>query len=435
MKNANKTWQNWNGNIKHTYEKIYYPKSEPELRRIIANSAKVRVVGAGHSTSDIAGGTDTLISLKKYNRIKNIDHKNKRITIESGAMLSDLLDELSKLKWTIPCLPDISSISIGGAIATATHGTSDEGYILSQYVVALRLITADGQIQIIDELNDNMAAVRVSLGVLGIISEVTFQCTEEYILHIKERPIRDKVWVDKFDMLARNHDFFRVLWLPHTGFGYVITGDKVTDYQSIKQKKGPRHLKYRRYLSTKLYEICFNYPRFSVYINKLIFLLFYTFKKEHSGNLYETTVTKVRGKGTSEITEWTVARDNFHDLFVELKKEFESHNNIAYAHIPMDIRIVKRDNSWLSYAYQRDIVTVGLTCRVPSKADEYEAFRSIERIFLKYQGRPHWAKKFLADGKILSGLYPKWSDFLELRESLDPKKKFLNKYLLKVFTQ
>jgi L-gulonolactone oxidase len=428
----NKIWLNWNGNVKHSYKEMFLPQSEQELSSIVAKAQKVRVVGAGHSSSDIAGGTETLVSLEKYNRVRNIDYEKKQITIESGAMLSDLLDELNNLGWTIPCLPDISSITIGGAVATATHGTSKNGYILSQYLVACRLVTANGQIRTFDESDEEINALRVSIGVLGIISEATFQCTEQYVLHIKERPVRDHIWLNKFDMLVENHDFFRILWLPHTGFGYVITGDKVTEYRNIKQNKGPIHLKHRRYLSTKLYELCFKYPRLSIYINKLIFLLFFTFKKEHTGNLYEATVTKTRGNGASEMSEWTVSRKNFKRLFLELKKEFESHDNQAYAHIPMDIRVIKKDNSWLSYAYKRDIVTIGLTCRVPSRAEKYEAFGVIEKLFLKYQGRPHWAKKFLADSQTLSTLYPKWTDFLRLREIMDPGKKFLNKYLERI---
>ncbi len=431
--NKNQIWKNWNGNIQHEYRNMYFPKSEKELSNIVAKAKKVRVVGAGHSTSDIAAGTETLINLKNFNKIVTIDLERKQITIQSGVMLSDLLNELNRFNWAIPCLPDIGSITIGGAISTATHGTAENGYILSEYMVKCRVITATGEIKIFETTDEEMNAIRVSLGTLGILSEITLQCEEEFFLHMKERPIKDNLWLNNFDMLARNHDFFRILWLPHTGFGYVITGDKVTEYQTIKNNKGPRHLKYRRYVSTKLYELCFRYPRLSVYINKLIFFFFYTFKKEHAGNLYDTTVTKVRGKGTSEITEWTVSREKFKELFLELKKEFESHDNKAYAHIPMDIRIIKEDKSWLSYAYNCNIVTMGLTCRVPSKADEYEAFRTIEKIFLKYNGRPHWAKKFLANKQVLSQLYPKWNEFTELRKSMDPEEKFLNKYLSNIF--
>ena len=62
----------------------------------------------------------------------------------------------------------------------------------------------------------------------------------------------------------------------------------------------------------------------------------------------------------------------------------------------------------------------------------YEAFKSVEKIFLKHGGRPHWGKRFSAKDVELSRVYPKWEAFKELRSNLDPTNKFLNPYLAKL---
>ena len=101
----------------------------------------------------------------------------------------------------------------------------------------------------------------------------------------------------------------------------------------------------------------------------------------------------------------------------------------------MDVRFVQRDKSWLSYAYNEDIVTMGCVCRNASAADQYEAFKTVEDIFIKHGGRPHWGKRFLAKDKELTQLYPKWNDFKQLRKELDPTNKFLNTYLTILFNE
>lgn len=101
----------------------------------------------------------------------------------------------------------------------------------------------------------------------------------------------------------------------------------------------------------------------------------------------------------------------------------------------MDVRFVQKDNAWLSYAYKEDIVTMGCVSRNAATADTYEAFKSVERIFLKHGGRPHWGKRFAAKDAQLSKIYPKWEDFKELRRELDPTNKFLNPYLSKLVNE
>jgi L-gulonolactone oxidase len=125
--------------------------------------------------------------------------------------------------------------------------------------------------------------------------------------------------------------------------------------------------------------------------------------------------------------------DRFNELFAELRARLESTANTAYAHIPMDIRFLSADATWLSTAYDRDIVTVGCVTRNPEHADEYAAFDMVEDLFLSYGGRPHWAKRFKAKATELRPVYPRWDDFVELRRRMDPDNKLLNPYLAELF--
>lgn len=428
MKQKN-TWVSWNENVKHTYTSLYKITSEEKLREVVAENDKIRFFGSKQSSADIAAGTDALIDMTSYNKIVSYDYNKKTVTVQSGLILGDFLEAIEAVGWCIPCLPDINTITIGGALATGTHGTS--GKLLSEYMIECTLVLADGSIKTITEEDDLMDAVRVSLGMLGVMSTITFKCEKSYTLHVKERPEKDSEWLPKIKSRLKEHDFLRILWLPHTDKGYVITGDKIKPDTKIVENNGPKFLKHRRNASKILYKYSHIYPWITSIANKILAKAFFSSKKEHKGTLYQATVTKSRGS-TLELAEWTIALDKFPQVFDELKTEINKWSNKSFIHIPMDVRFVKKDTSWLSYAYKKDIVTMGCVSRNAATADTYEAFKSVEKIFLKYGGRPHWGKRFSAKDAELSRVYPKWEAFKELRSNLDPTNKFLNPYLTKL---
>jgi len=425
----NGTWVSWNENLKYNYKTKYSITSEEELQEVVAQNEKIRFFGSKQSSADIAAGTDALIDMTSYNKIVSYDYNRKTITVQSGLILSELLESIEAVGWCIPCLPDINTITIGGALATGTHGTS--GKLLSEYMIECNLVLADGSVKTITEDDDLIDAVRVSLGMLGVMSTITFQCEPAYTLHVKEGPESDSEWLPKIKDRLKKHDFLRVLWLPHTDKGYVITGDKIAPDTEVIENQGPKYLKYRRTASKILYKYSHVFPWITAIANKLLYLGFFSSKKEHKGTLYQATVTKSRGS-TLELAEWTIGLDKFPQVFEELKTEINKWSNKSFIHIPMDVRFVYQDKSWLSYAYGQDTVTMGCVSRNAATADTYEAFKSVEKIFIKHGGRPHWGKRFAAKDAELTQIYPKWEDFKELRSELDPTNKFLNPYLTKL---
>ncbi|MEE9409029.1 MAG: D-arabinono-1,4-lactone oxidase [Polaribacter sp.] len=430
--NKNGVWTSWNENITYNYKSLYKVISEKELQEVVKKSDKIRVFGNKQSSADIASGAATLIDIRSYNKIISFNDSEKTITVQSGIILGDLLETIEEKGWCIPCLPDINTITIGGALATGTHGTS--GHLLSEYMIKCKIVLAEGSIKEITETDELINAVRVSLGVLGVLSEVTFKCEPIYTLHIKEGPENDTEWLPKIKERLKKHAFLRILWLPHTDKGYVITGDKIDSNKEITEDLGSEFLKHRRKASKILYKYTHVFPWFTAIANKLLYRGFFSSTKEHKGSLYLATVTKSRGS-TLELAEWTIGLDIFPTVFEELKTEINKWSNKSFIHIPMDIRFVYKDKSWLSYAYKQDTVTTGCVSRNAATADTYEAFKSIEKIFLKHGGKPHWAKRFVAKDIELSKVYDKWEDFKALRRELDPTNKFLNPYLTEIFNE
>ncbi|GIV42949.1 MAG: hypothetical protein KatS3mg035_0072 [Bacteroidia bacterium] len=59
-------------------------------------------------------------------------------------------------------------------------------------------------------------------------------------------------------------------------------------------------------------------------------------------------------------------------------------------------------------------------------------FRGAEEIFLSYGGRPHWGKMHTQKADYLKTKYPKWQDFLQVRQEMDPEGLFLNNHLKEI---
>ena len=428
----NGVWTSWNENLTYKYKSLYRITTEKELQEVVAKKDKIRFFGTKQSSADIAAGIDTLIDITSYNKILSYNETERTVTVQSGVILGDLLEAIEAKGWCIPCLPDINTITIGGALATGTHGTS--GHLLCEYMTSCTLVLANGSLKTVPKSDTLMQAVRVSLGALGVISTVTFSCEPIYTLHVKEGPENDSEWLPKIKERLQKHDFLRILWLPHTDKGYVITGDKIAPETKITENLGPKYLKHRRKASKILYKYSHVFPWITAIANRLLYKGFFSANKEYKGSLYQATVTKSRG-ATLELAEWTIGLDRFPLVFDELKTEINKWSNKSFIHIPMDIRFIYKDKSWLSYAYQEDTVTMGCVSRNAATADTYEAFKTIETIFLKYGGKPHWGKRFTAKDAALSKIYSKWEDFKQLRHRMDPTNKFLNPYLSKLFNE
>ena len=85
----------------------------------------------------------------------------------------------------------------------------------------------------------------------------------------------------------------------------------------------------------------------------------------------------------------------------------------------------------MSPFYQRDSVSISI--HQYYKQDPRLLFDVIEPILQHYQGRPHWGKMHSMSSAQLKLLYPKWHDFMDIRDRLDPSYKFLNPYLESLF--
>jgi len=98
-----------------------------------------------------------------------------------------------------------------------------------------------------------------------------------------------------------------------------------------------------------------------------------------------------------------------------------------------EIYAAKSNNFWLSPSYQTDVIRIDVFWFAHSNADPTAFFQQFWNLLQPYSYRPHWGKFLPAgDGPLgvsyLQSRYPKWSQWMQLREKLDPCQVFLNDY-------
>jgi FAD/FMN-containing dehydrogenase len=98
---------------------------------------------------------------------------------------------------------------------------------------------------------------------------------------------------------------------------------------------------------------------------------------------------------------------------------------------PIEVRLLPPEDAWLSMAYGRDTAFIAVHVFHPEPHEEY--FGAVEEVLASVGGRPHWGKLHTRDATYLEGVYPRFGDFLALRDRMDPERRFANAYTDRVF--
>ena len=92
-------WSNWAGNQRCAPDEIVHPAGTDDLVAIVTRAAatgrRVKVVGSGHSFTDVACTDGVLVQLDRHQRLLAVDRERLQVTVQAGIVLSDLNDTLA----------------------------------------------------------------------------------------------------------------------------------------------------------------------------------------------------------------------------------------------------------------------------------------------------------------------------------------------------
>ena len=385
-------WTNWSGSVTCQPDRFVCPETETEITDLVRSAATegrcVRALGAGHSSSPLVVTDDVLISMQSFSGLIDHDSDRHQATIRAGTRLGEAGEALFEVGLAFHNLGDIDRQTVAGAFAVGTHGSGKTLRNLSCLLVGGRVVTGDGGVRefSIEDDPELTSALQVSLGALGILTEVRLHLLPAYELHRQEWCTQIEDCLAHLPELVEGNRTMDFYWYPRS--------DEAKIRLLNLPDEGMTNLPYARLI-------------------------------QDQRDWSHRVIAQERDLRFEEI-EYALPAEAGPGCFAALRKRVkERHRQIVGWRVLY--RTVASDNALLSPAFGRETVTISVHQNASLPYQDY--FDDVEPIFRAYGGRPHWGKKHSLTARDLRPLYPGWERFQAIRREIDPAGTFLTPQL------
>jgi L-gulonolactone oxidase len=398
------------------------------VQKAAEDGLTVKAVGSGHSFTSIAATDGVLIRPQLLTGIRKIDRDAMTVTVEAGTPLKRLNMALAREGLSLTNMGDIMEQTVSGATSTGTHGTGRESASIAAQIRGLELVTADGSVLTCSakENPEVFAAARIGLGALGIVTAITFAVEPVFLLTAREEPMPLERVLADFDELWAENEHFEFYWFPHTG----STNTKRNNRSAGPEKPVSPVAGWieDEFLSNGVFQV-------AQWVGRAVPATVPAIARISSTALSARSYTDIPYKVFTSPRrvhfvemEYAVPREALTETLRELKAMVDrSGLRVSF---PVEVRTAPADDITLSTASGRDSAYVAVHM---FRGTPYQAyFTAAERIFTAHEGRPHWGKVHTRDAEYFSRAYPRFAEFTELRDRLDPDRRFQNDYLRRV---
>ena len=414
-------WSNWSGGQSCVPAVLERPSSRAGVAEAVGRAAaagrRVRVAGAGHSFSDLVLTEGTLLSLDRLGGVLDADPSTGLVRVEAGITLRRLNAALDGLGLAVENLGDIDAQALGGAIATATHGTGGRLPNLSAQVEGLELVLADGSERTLTAADgDLLRAARVSLGALGAVVAVTLRCVPAFRLHAVDAPAPLTAVLEDLDARVDSNDHFELWTFPHSPLAITRTNNR-TGAPARPPSRGRAwvdEVLLENHALSALNRAGRRVPRAIPALNRLAGRA--TSRRERVDVSHRIFATERRVR--FEEMEYAVPRERAREALAACREILARHP----VGFPVELRFTAADDALLSPAHGRE--TAYLACHVFDGIPFEAPLREVEAAMGALGGRPHWGKRSFLSAEQLAPRYPRWDAFAAARAELDPGDRF-----------
>lgn len=351
----------WAGTFYCKPQAIFQPTNEKEIVELINQARRlgktIMTVGSGHSPSDLTMTNEWLCNLDKFDKVLKQEEfygpsdsgkqvKYVDLTVEAGIRIYQLNEYLKEHSLAIQNLGSISDQSIAGLISTGTHGSSQYHGLVAQQVVSLVVANSEGKlIECSSVKNEKLfRAALLSLGKIGIITQVTLRAVPRYTIKSKQEIIKFTTLLREWDSIWLDSEFIRIWWFPYSGNCVCWRASKSEDPLS-----DPRPSWYGTFFGRLFYEsllwvsvkIC---PKLTPWVEKFVFKQQYG-DVETLGKGDVAVQNSVDGLNmdclfSQFVNEWSAPLIEGIDILTELNEKIQdaAKKGDFYVHAPIEVR-------------------------------------------------------------------------------------------------
>ena len=382
-------WSNWSGKLSARPKSVVQVGSVEAIRSELLAARDggwtVRTSGTAHSHYPLLPTDGVILDTRPLSGLVAVDTDAMTATFRAGTKIHACGRPLLDHGMGLLNQGDIDQQSIGGAIATGTHGTGVELGSFSSAVTQLSILLVDGSVVTCSQEMeaDLFEAARLSLGAIGVVLEVTLQVREAYRLeeHQWFEPLESVM--DRIEELTSATRHFEYFWWP---------GQDRAVCKSIDLTDEPCR---------------------------------YPLGDEGQRLAWSFEVLPNQRVNPHTEMEYSIPAENGPACVAEIRELLErKFPDVAW---PIEYRTVAPDDVWLSPARKRPTVTISIHEDVVR--DETAYYQSAEKIFRSYGGRPHWGKVHYLTSDDFAASYGHWDQWWGVREGVDPTGVLLNDQL------
>jgi xylitol oxidase len=404
---------NWGGNQTYRAERVHRPSTLDEVREIVARAPRLRVVGSRHSFSDI-GDSGELLALEGLPAEVSVDHESSTVTLTAGLTYAELAQALAPEGVALHNLASLPHITVGGAIATATHGSGNSSGNLATAVAGVEIVTSSGEIVTASRGDTDFDGLVVGLGALGAVTRVTLDVEPAY--EVRQRVFEGLSWealFENFDAISASADSVSVFTRWEDATDQVWLKSRVTG--------GPE----------RVASAFFGAPAATVERHPILGMdpVNCTAQLGVPGAWYDRLPHFRMGflpsSGEEIQSEYLVPR---RDAVAAIRATLAVGDAIRPVLQVCEIRTIAADRLWMSPQYGQDPIGLHFTWTRDQDAVE-RALLHLESALAPFAARPHWGKLFLAEAATIAPLYERLPDFARLVERYDPRGAFRNDWL------
>ncbi len=392
------------------------PTSVEEIGALVRAAPAVLALGSAHSFSAVAATSGLHIDTTSLPSDVYVDGTT--ATVTAGTTYAVLGRELHARGMALAAMASLPHITVGGAIATGTHGSGDAIGTLSSAVTGLQVVTAGGETRWVRRDTDpDFAGWVVAIGSLGIVTRVELEVEPTYdVAQTVFAGLDLDVIEGEFDSIFSAATSVSVFtrWRPEP--------DAQLWLKRRLDREGP-------WPGGAAYGV----PLRDAPLHPLEQLdPVHCNPQLGSPGPWHERLPHFRAEFTpsagDEIqAEYLLPRSRAVEAIRSLRTLHASITPLLHV---TEIRTMRADDLWLSPAYGVDTVGIHFTWHRDDRI--YGVLPAIEEVLLPLGARPHWGKVSVAEPQQIREAFPRWSDFVRLMESVDPGGRFRSPFVTRI---